>query len=51
MTDFVAAIKQAKTAGKSVDDATASIDLGAKYKDYKKERYKTAIQAIYDELK
>jgi cyclase len=51
MTDFVAAVKQAKTAGKSVDDAAASIDLSAKYKDYKKERYKVAIQAIYDELK
>jgi cyclase len=51
MTDFVAAVKQAKTAGKSVDDAAASIDLSAKYKDYKKERYKAAIQSIYDELK
>ena len=51
MTDFVAAIKQAKTAGQSVDDATASIDLTAKYKGYKKDRYKAAIQAIYDELK
>src|SRR5205814_6526096 len=50
MTDFVAAVKQAKTAGKSVDDATAAIDLSAKYKEYKKERYKAAIQAIYDEL-
>jgi cyclase len=51
MTDFVAAIRQAKTAGKSVDDAEASIDLSAKYKDYKKERYKAAIQAVYDEIK
>jgi cyclase len=51
MTDFVAAVKQAKTAGKSVDDAAASIDLSAKYKDYKKDRYKAAIQSIYDELK
>ena len=51
MTDFVAAITQAKTAGKSVDDATASIDLTAKYKGYKKDRYKAAVQAIYDELK
>ncbi len=33
MTDFVAAVKQAKMAGKSVDDATASIDLTGKYKD------------------
>src|SRR5260221_5860869 len=51
MTDLVAGAKQAKTAGKSVDDATAAIDLSAKYKGYKKERYKAAIQAIYDELK
>jgi glyoxylase-like metal-dependent hydrolase (beta-lactamase superfamily II) len=51
MTDFVAAVKQAKSAGKSVDDATASIDLSAKYKDYKKDRYQAAIQSIYDELK
>jgi cyclase len=51
MTDFVAAVKQAKTAGKSVDDATASIDLGARYKGYAKDRYKGAIQAVYDELK
>src|SRR6266571_790054 len=50
MTDFVAAVKQAKTAGKSVDDAAAAIDLSAKYKDYKKERYKAAITSIYDEL-
>jgi cyclase len=51
MTDFVAAVKQAKAAGKSVDDATASIDLTTKYKGYTKDRYKGAIQAIYDELK
>jgi glyoxylase-like metal-dependent hydrolase (beta-lactamase superfamily II) len=51
MTDFVTAVRQAKTAGKSVDDAAASIDLSAKYKDYKKDRYKAAIQAVYDELK
>ena len=51
MTDFTVAAKRAKTAGKSVDDATSSIDLTAKYKGYKKDRYKAAIQAIYDELK
>src|SRR5438094_7762560 len=44
MTDFVAAVKQAKGAGKSVDDATASINLNAKYPGYKNERYKPAIQ-------
>jgi glyoxylase-like metal-dependent hydrolase (beta-lactamase superfamily II) len=51
MTDFADAVKKAKAAGKSVDDAAASIDFGAKYKDYKKDRYKAAVQAIYDELK
>jgi glyoxylase-like metal-dependent hydrolase (beta-lactamase superfamily II) len=51
MAEFVAAVKQAKASGKSVDNATASIDLTAKYKGYKKERYKGAIQTIYDELK
>jgi hypothetical protein len=51
MTDFVLAAKAAKSSGKSVDDAAASIDLGSKYKDYKKDRYKAAIQAIYDEVK
>jgi cyclase len=51
MTDFAAAVRQAKTAGKSADEAAASIDLSAKYKDYKKERYKAAVQAVYDEIK
>ena len=50
MTEFVAAVKQAKTSGKSVEDAAAAIDLSAKYKDYTKERYRAAIQSIYDEL-
>jgi hypothetical protein len=34
-------VRQAKAAGKSEADATASIDLSAKYKGY----------AVYDELK
>ena len=41
----------ANKAGKSVDEATASINLSAKYPGYKNERYKAAIQVIYDELK
>jgi glyoxylase-like metal-dependent hydrolase (beta-lactamase superfamily II) len=49
--DFVAATRDAMRAGKSVDDAAASIDLGAKYKDYRKEQYRGAVQAIYDELR
>jgi glyoxylase-like metal-dependent hydrolase (beta-lactamase superfamily II) len=51
MMDFVAATRDAMRAGKSVDDATASIDLSAKYKDYRKERYRGAVEAIYDELR
>src|SRR5213083_1996525 len=51
MTDFVAAVRVANKAGKSVDDATASINLNAKYPGYKNDRYKPAVQAIYDELK
>jgi hypothetical protein len=38
-------------AGKSADDAAASIDLTAKYPGYKNERVKAAVAAIYDELK
>src|SRR3989442_13294033 len=48
MTDFANAAKQAKAAGKTVDEAAASIDLTPKYKGYTKDRYKAAIQAIYD---
>jgi cyclase len=51
MTDFVNAVREAQKAGKTVDEAAASIDLTAKYKDYKNERYRAAVQAIYDELK
>ena len=51
MTDFVAAVRDANKAGKSVDEATASINLNAKYPGYKNDRYKAAIQVIYDEIK
>jgi cyclase len=51
MTDFAAAVRAANKAGKSVDEATASINLNSKYPGYKNDRYKAAIQAIYDELK
>ena len=50
MNDFVAAVRDAKQAGKSVDDAAAAINLSPKYKDYQNQRYRAAIQAIYDEL-
>ena len=51
MTDFVAAVRDANKAGKSVDDAAVSINLTPKYPGYKNERYKAAIQVIYNELK
>jgi glyoxylase-like metal-dependent hydrolase (beta-lactamase superfamily II) len=50
MTDFVAAVRAAKAAGKSVDEAAASIDLASKYQGYETQRYKAAVQVIYNEL-
>ena len=50
MAEWVAAVQSAAAAGKSVDEATASIDLTGKYPGYKKERYKNAITAVYAEL-
>src|SRR2546425_1716517 len=51
MTNFVAAVRNANKSGKSVEEAAASINLNSKYPGYKNERYKMAIQVIYDELK
>jgi cyclase len=50
MDDFVNAVRSAQKAGKSVDEAAASINLTG-YQGYKNERYKAAVQAVYDELK
>ena len=49
--DLLSHAIDANKAGKSVDEAAASINLNAKYKGYKNDRYKPAIQVIYDELK
>ena len=49
-TDLLTAVQTARKAGKSVDDAAASINLTDKYKGYKSERVKQAVQDIYDEL-
>jgi glyoxylase-like metal-dependent hydrolase (beta-lactamase superfamily II) len=51
MTDFVAAVTDAKKAGKSIDEAAQSINLNSKYKGYDNQRYKGAIQVVYNELK
>jgi cyclase len=50
MTEFVAAVRAAKAAGKSVDEAAAAINLTSKYPGYENQRYKAAIQVIYNEL-
>ena len=49
--DLVVAAQDAMKAGKSVDDAAASINLTDKYKGYQSMRLKAAVQAIYDESK
>jgi len=50
VTDWVAAVQAAVAAGKSVDEAVATINLSAKYPGYKTERYKAAITNAYAEL-
>jgi glyoxylase-like metal-dependent hydrolase (beta-lactamase superfamily II) len=52
--DFLAAVRTAKTAGKSVDDVAASWTMPAKYTGYaavQPARLKSNVQVIYDELK
>lgn len=48
--DLLGAVQSARKAGKSADAAAASINLTDKYKGYKSERVKQAVQDIYDEL-
>jgi len=50
-SELLAQTEAALTAGKSADDAAAGIDLTGKFPDYKNERVKGAVAAIYDELK
>jgi cyclase len=49
--DLLTAVQDAIKAGKSVDEAAASINLTGKYKGYRSERMKAAVEAIYAELK
>ena len=51
IAEWVAAVQSASAAGKSSEQAAESIDLAAKYPGYRKERYKTAIDSVYAELK
>jgi cyclase len=50
MAEWIAAVQTAAKAGKSADEAAASIDLTAKYPGYKKERYRAAIGSVYNEM-
>jgi len=48
--DLLAAVEAAKKSGKNAADAAASINLSAKYPEYKSDRVKAAIDAIYTEI-
>jgi glyoxylase-like metal-dependent hydrolase (beta-lactamase superfamily II) len=49
--DLLSSAEAAKKAGKTADEAAASIDLASKYPGYKSERMKAGITAIYADLK
>lgn len=48
--DLFSATQEAVKAGKTAEQAAASLNLGSKYPDYKSERLKAAVEAIYAEL-
>jgi glyoxylase-like metal-dependent hydrolase (beta-lactamase superfamily II) len=48
--DLLAAVEAAKKSGKNAADAAASINLSTKYPEYKSDRVKAAIEAIYTEI-
>ena len=50
-SDLLKAVQDAIKAGKNVGEAAASIDLTPKYKGYRAQRVKAAVEAIYAELK
>ena len=47
---FLEAVKDARSAGKTVDEAVATLVLPEKYSDYDMTAAKATIQVIYDEL-
>ena len=49
--DFLAAVQEAIRAGRSADEAAATLKLPDKYKDYDMRRAKENVQMIYTELK
>jgi glyoxylase-like metal-dependent hydrolase (beta-lactamase superfamily II) len=49
--DFLAAVQEAMKAGKSADEAAATLKLPDRYKDYGMQQAKANVQTIYAELK
>ena len=49
--DFLAAVRDAISAGKTADEAAATLRLPDRYKDYDMQQAKPNVQAIYAELK
>jgi glyoxylase-like metal-dependent hydrolase (beta-lactamase superfamily II) len=49
--DFLNAVKEAMSAGKTPEQAVAGLNLAAKYKDYDMARARANVEAIYAELK
>ncbi len=50
IADLVAAVRTAKSGGRSADQAVAGIDLSGKYPNYDATRVEAAVRVIYDEL-
>lgn len=50
MRDVLDSVRSSFQAGRSVDEATAGLDLQGKYPAYDLDRAERAVQAIYDEL-
>ena len=48
--DLLAAVRAAKRAGQSADQAVGAIDLSLRYPDYDANRVEAAVRVIYDEL-
>ena len=48
--DLLAAVRVAKGAGQSADQATRTIDLSGRYPDYDSTRVEAAVRVIFDEL-
>ena len=54
LRDFVAAVREGKNAGKTVDEVAGTWTMPARYKDYpqlQRAQVRTPVQTLYDELK